>query len=372
MTSATQRRRAFSQTSSGAATEHDAARDDLRRIVREEFRGLLRSVLTALDGPDGYSSRRGHGPESIGYGLDRLGQELTLLWSSGGQRRREHQKHRRFHACTLSRLIGASTRCSATRAWLTRRRRIPLAVGVAQSHGESLAGDSRERRWAMALFRVPGWGVVAVGLVACSGASSSGAPSGGDGSTGDDGSSSGGTGSGATSSSGTSSGAASSGGSTSSSGAGSSGASSSGSGSGGLSSSGGPGDASADAPTDAPAACPDLGGFYSITPVQGLGCGSGFNASASECIHQQACDISIIVMVTPPDGGFNIGITGLATLASDGSFTSAALREGTLNRTGCTGTWDSGSGTLTVDCGGVDSGQACLVTLTRTSSIACP
>jgi hypothetical protein len=102
--------------------------------------------------------------------------------------------------------------------------------------------------------------------------------------------------------------------------------------------------------------------------VQGQGCGSGFSASASECIRQQTCDITFGTRAV--DGG-ETGISGMIGVAGDGSFTFAALKEGTLNRTGCTGTWDSGSGTLTVDCGGVDSGQACLLTLTRTSN-ACP
>jgi hypothetical protein len=55
----------------------------------------------------------------------------------------------------------------------------------------------------------------------------------------------------------------------------------------------------------------------------------------------------------------------------DGSFTGAAITEGTGNRTGCTGTWNAGTSTLTVDCGGVGSSQSCIATLTR-SSLTCP
>jgi hypothetical protein len=105
-----------------------------------------------------------------------------------------------------------------------------------------------------------------------------------------------------------------------------------------------------------------------MTPVQEQGCGTTFSASAPECIKQTVCTATFSSRTL--DGG-DTGISGTAFIKSDGSFTYAALKEGTVNRTGCTGTWDEGTGTLTVDCGGVDSGQSCVVTLTRTGN-PCP
>jgi hypothetical protein len=94
-----------------------------------------------------------------------------------------------------------------------------------------------------------------------------------------------------------------------------------------------------------------------------------FSASAPECIKQTVCTASFTTKAT--DAG-DTGISGSGVfIKSDGSFMYAALKEGTANRTGCTGTWDQGTGTLTVDCGGVDSGQSCLLTLTRTGN-PCP
>jgi hypothetical protein len=59
------------------------------------------------------------------------------------------------------------------------------------------------------------------------------------------------------------------------------------------------------------------------------------------------------------------------TLDGGGAFSDGAITEGTVNRSGCTGTWQPGSSpTLIVDCGGVSSSQSCVATLTR-SSLTC-
>jgi hypothetical protein len=55
-------------------------------------------------------------------------------------------------------------------------------------------------------------------------------------------------------------------------------------------------------------------------------------------------------------------IVGTAMLQPDGSFSGADLQLGTVNRTGCTGTWDAPTSTLVVDCGGVGTSQSCIVT----------
>jgi hypothetical protein len=111
--------------------------------------------------------------------------------------------------------------------------------------------------------------------------------------------------------------------------------------------------------------CPDEHGAYTIS-ISGQGCGD-LAASAPECITQNACAITFAS--NPATGGK--ALNGTASLGMDGSFTGAALTEGTSNRTGCTGTWDTGTSTLNVDCGGVGSSQSCIATLTRTSK-TCP
>jgi hypothetical protein len=90
--------------------------------------------------------------------------------------------------------------------------------------------------------------------------------------------------------------------------------------------------------------------------------------SAPQCIRQdQQCGITFV-----SQGQSNAaGINGDPTLTNDGSFDGAALKEGTFDRTGCTGTWNALASTMTVDCGGTGSSQACVVALTRTGT-RCP
>jgi hypothetical protein len=207
----------------------------------------------------------------------------------------------------------------------------------------------------------------AVAVAACSGSSSSGSfpGSGGDGGGGADGTTSGddaagggpgqeagGSGDGAQA-------AQDSGGSTD----GSAGMDAGGGGDGAVSSSDA-GDAGRDAQG---APCPNIHGVYSITAVEVQGCGSSFNMSAPQCIRQTSC--GIVFASSVPDGGMT-AINGDATLQVNGTFSGAALSEGTLNRTGCTGTWD-GTSSLTVDCGGTSSSQACVLVLQRTGN-SCP
>ncbi len=133
--------------------------------------------------------------------------------------------------------------------------------------------------------------------------------------------------------------------------------------SGGSGDSGGPGDSGGDAPTDASRPCPIVGGAYSIMLIDNAGCGN-FNSNAPQCIVQTACTISFSSVVS---AGFP-AINGDPTLQNDGSFTFGALKEGNVNRTGCTGTWTAGTSTMTVDCGGMGSSQSCVVALTRTNT----
>jgi hypothetical protein len=208
-------------------------------------------------------------------------------------------------------------------------------------------------------------GVVLLGSVlaaACGGSSFTG-PLGGAMDGGSDGSSSGSSGGG----SGTSSSSGSSGS-----------AGSSGSSSGGATADGGPGNGEAaadDGPggndvtspsMDAPGApCPDVSGAYSIAVLQAAGCGD-LSPIARQCIQQdaQGCAITFV-----SQGSSNTAaINGDPTLQADGSFDGASLTEGSGMRSGCTGSWDDLTSTMTVDCGGTGSSQSCVVTLTRVSA----
>jgi hypothetical protein len=122
-----------------------------------------------------------------------------------------------------------------------------------------------------------------------------------------------------------------------------------------------------DALPDAPPPCPIVGGAYAITLTQAQGC-QDLNPLAPQCIVQNACDIQF---QSSTSGGTKPAINGDPTLQQDGSFTGGALKEGTVNRTGCTGTWDATLSTMTVDCGGTGSSQACVAALKRVAD-KCP
>jgi hypothetical protein len=114
--------------------------------------------------------------------------------------------------------------------------------------------------------------------------------------------------------------------------------------------------------TDGPAPlCPDVAGAYAITLVDAQGCGD-LNPLAKQCIQQTGC---AVVFQSSASGGAKPAINGDPMLQQDGSFSGGALKEGTVNRTGCTGTWDQGLSTMTVDCGGTGSSQACVASLRR-------
>jgi hypothetical protein len=111
--------------------------------------------------------------------------------------------------------------------------------------------------------------------------------------------------------------------------------------------------------------CPDISGAFGQIATSGQGCGD-INASAPECIMlaQQICAFQL---VSAPTTG-KAAVNGVVDLQSDASFSGAALQEGTVQRTGCTGQWSAASQTLTLDCGGMGSSQSCIVTMTRTGS----
>jgi hypothetical protein len=113
--------------------------------------------------------------------------------------------------------------------------------------------------------------------------------------------------------------------------------------------------------------CPYVFGTYSVS-MMGQGC-SDLNPNAPQCIKgtNTACTAHFVSVPASGPGAVN----GAAMLMMDGSFSGAMLIFGTQQRSGCVGTWDSSTSTMTVDCGGMGSSQSCVVTLTRTS-LTCP
>jgi hypothetical protein len=114
----------------------------------------------------------------------------------------------------------------------------------------------------------------------------------------------------------------------------------------------------------ATADCPNVAGAYAVVLVDAVGCGD-LSLMASQCIQQdtQGCAITFV-----SQGSSNTAaINGNATLQGR-SFTGAQLKEGTVDRSGCSGIWDATTATLTVDCGGVGSAQSCVASLRRTGA----
>ena len=113
--------------------------------------------------------------------------------------------------------------------------------------------------------------------------------------------------------------------------------------------------------------CPNVFGTYSVS-IMGQGC-SDLNASAPQCIKGTSTVCAAHFVSVPASGPG--AVNGQASLMSDGSFANAMLLFGSVQRSGCVGTWDPATSTMTADCGGIGSSQSCVVTLTRTST-SCP
>lgn len=122
--------------------------------------------------------------------------------------------------------------------------------------------------------------------------------------------------------------------------------------------------------------CPNTLGGYSFLTATGLGCGD-IDITAKQCIQfggnvgsSNACFIRFHSEQPTPGRAVNGPATGV-DLQSDGTFTNADLKEGTVNRTGCIGSFNSATQTMTVTCGGTGTSQSCVVTMVR-SSLTCP
>jgi hypothetical protein len=114
-----------------------------------------------------------------------------------------------------------------------------------------------------------------------------------------------------------------------------------------------------------PPPCPDLTGAYTVTP-SGAGCGD-LDPTAPQCIKAgtATCDVQLV-----SQGTAGSALNATVSLDGNGDFTNGNVLEGTVQRSGCTGTWNAATSELTVDCGGIGSSQSCIATLTRTGT--CP
>ena len=117
-----------------------------------------------------------------------------------------------------------------------------------------------------------------------------------------------------------------------------------------------------------PSPCPDELGSYTVT-IMGAGCGD-LAAGAPQCIKagNAPCQVQL---VSQGAAGSGSALNGTVTLDMSGDFANGAVKEGTGQRTGCTGTWNATGSQLTVDCGGMGTTQSCVATLTRTGT-TCP
>jgi hypothetical protein len=111
--------------------------------------------------------------------------------------------------------------------------------------------------------------------------------------------------------------------------------------------------------------CPDERGAYTVM-IAGAGCGD-LAAGAPQCIEagSAACQVKLV-----SQGAAGSALNGTVDLDMSGNFASAAVKDGSVQRSGCTGTWNAAASQLTVDCGGIGTSQSCIATLVRTGS--CP
>jgi hypothetical protein len=128
-------------------------------------------------------------------------------------------------------------------------------------------------------------------------------------------------------------------------------------------------DASVDAPEADAGPCPDVSGRYSNLMTTGAGCGD-INTSAPQCI-QGTSTVCFAHFSSVVPGGGTGAVNGGAMLQMDGSFSGASIILGTAQRTGCIGSWNESTSTMTANCGGTGSSQSCTVTMVRTGA-TCP
>jgi hypothetical protein len=103
--------------------------------------------------------------------------------------------------------------------------------------------------------------------------------------------------------------------------------------------------------------------------IMGQGCGD-LAPTAPECIKQGNTPCQI-VLVSGSAMSVAGALSGTVDIDMTGGFMGGAIKEGSVQRTGCTGVWNPATSQLTVDCGNVGSPQSCIAILTRTGNV-CP
>jgi hypothetical protein len=111
----------------------------------------------------------------------------------------------------------------------------------------------------------------------------------------------------------------------------------------------------ADTPNDA--GCPNVFGTYQINNTN---CANA-NDTAPQEVRGTGC---VLQFISPTDGGA-IGINGTANLASNGTFSGAVLRTGTIERMPCIGSWSAADREMTITCN-PGAPQECLTEILRT------
>jgi hypothetical protein len=100
----------------------------------------------------------------------------------------------------------------------------------------------------------------------------------------------------------------------------------------------------------------------------GQGCGD-LDTGAPQCI--KPTNVPCEFTLTSQQTANGTGVNGTVDLDMSGDFANGAVKFGTVQRSGCVGTWNSSMSQLLVDCGGVGTTQSCTAVLTRTGA-SCP
>jgi hypothetical protein len=113
--------------------------------------------------------------------------------------------------------------------------------------------------------------------------------------------------------------------------------------------------------------CPVELGVYTLTDF-GAGCGD-LDTSAPQCI--KATNVTCEVTLTSQQTANGTAVNGTVDLDMSGNFMNGLVKFGTVQRSGCIGTWSASMSQLLIDCGGMGSSQSCTAVLTRTGA-TCP
>ena len=94
-----------------------------------------------------------------------------------------------------------------------------------------------------------------------------------------------------------------------------------------------------------------------------MGCGD-LDTSAPECIKPNGSACAVLFVSKP--GATGRAVDGAVDLDPGGDFTGGLVKLGSVQRSGCVGTWSPAIHQMAVNCGGTTpSTQMCTVTLTR-------